>query len=63
MAITKDSTLIRLIHGKYGQCVNHNPDEISEGINTLVNAEYSFEDRLNFSRKHQVDMISDIIGR
>lgn len=61
IAVTNDKSLINIVHNKYGVCSKHNVNNIYSGIITLMNSNYSFEDRIKYSRQRQAEKISEII--
>ncbi|MFK4424571.1 hypothetical protein [Bacillus sp. RC51] len=62
LAVTEDSELISFIDSRYGECAKHNQKNISQKLFKIVETEYNFSDRLDYSREKQVEAISEYIG-
>jgi glycosyltransferase involved in cell wall biosynthesis len=61
IAVTKDKGLVELIDGKYGECAEHNVEQIEAKMLKLIKTEYNFEDKLKFSRESQGNNIISFI--
>lgn len=61
IAVTEDRPLIDLIDKKYGECANHDSDDIVSKILHIIYNDYDFSDRYLFSRKNQANQIINFI--
>ncbi|MDT8716147.1 hypothetical protein IAI10_05725 [Clostridium sp. 19966] len=63
IAVTKDLPLINLINGRYGECAEHNKQDIVEKIVEIIRKDYNFENREIYSRRIQASKIIDEINK
>lgn len=61
LAITEDQELISFIDGKYGKCVKHNSADVANKLEVMLQEEYDFSQREQYSRKLQARKIADTI--
>lgn len=61
LAVTNDKPLIDLINHKYGECAEHNIDDIVEKLKIILNTSYNFQDKYKYTREFQADKIIDFI--
>lgn len=62
LAVTEDMSLINFIDGKYGECAEHNPRSIFENMVKILNKNYDFSDREQYSRRNQAANIITTIN-
>lgn len=61
IAVTKDLELIKIVHGKYGECADHDSEDIKNKILKIINTEYDFSDRKIYSRQIQANKIEEFL--
>ncbi|SHE83705.1 hypothetical protein [Clostridium fallax] len=62
LAVTKDTYLKNLIDNRYGQCAEHNSEDINSKINLICNRNYDFKHREKYSTKREVEEIYNFIN-
>ena len=55
IAVTKDFELTKIVNGKYGECADHNSEDIKDKLLKIINKEYDFSDREAYSRQIQAN--------
>jgi glycosyltransferase involved in cell wall biosynthesis len=63
IAVTNDPPLVELVSGKYGECALHNASDIAVKIIKIINSDYCFDDRHQYSRKNQANQIIEFIDQ
>ncbi|MEK5204713.1 glycosyltransferase [Bacillus sp. FSL R10-2789] len=61
LAITEDFELVSFISSKYGECAKHEASDVANKLDKIIKSEYDFSDRLEYSRKKQVEKIIDYL--
>lgn len=61
LAVTEDKELVSFIHEKYGECASHNSAEIASSLIKLLQNDYDFSARFQYSRQNQAEEIVNYI--
>ena len=61
IAVTEDPELKRFLEPKYGECANHNSEDVRDKLIKITQAHYDFSDRELYSREKQVESIINFL--
>ncbi|MDU1055302.1 hypothetical protein [Clostridium baratii] len=61
LAVTNDKPLVQLINHKYGECAQHNINDILEKLKIILDTSYDFQDKYKYTREFQAKEIIKFI--